>query len=204
MTCFLYEKYGLGKIDEEAYKNHVKTCPVCQEILSADEQLLNLAKSEETSSLSPWLWTRIETQLSEEKAEQKSLRYARWMKAVPVLRVAAVLAIGIVVGVVFFGSPRDNASKLLGDSALKKVERSEQAYMEAIADLEEKVQPMMAQMDVELMLLYRDRLETIDSQIERCREALEENPANAHIRRYMLAALKDKKQTLRELLSSHG
>jgi hypothetical protein len=60
----------------------------------------------------------------------------------------------------------------------------------------------MADMNLELMLLYRDRLETIDDQIEQCREALSENPGNAHIRRYMLAALQDKKQTLKELLES--
>ena len=58
-------------------------------------------------------------------------------------------------------------------------------------------------MNVELMLLYRDRLETIDDQIEQCREALSENPANAHIRRYMLAALQDKKETLKELLETN-
>jgi hypothetical protein len=57
----------------------------------------------------------------------------------------------------------------------------------------------MANMNIELMLLYRDRLETIDDQIDRCREALLENPANTHIRRYMLAALQDKKDTLTEL-----
>jgi hypothetical protein len=52
-----------------------------------------------------------------------------------------------------------------------------------------------------MMLLYRDKLETIDAQIERCKEALALNPASAHIRRYLLAALQDKKGTLAELLS---
>jgi hypothetical protein len=54
------------------------------------------------------------------------------------------------------------------------------------------------------MLLYRDRLETIDAQIARCQEALAENPSNAHIRRYLLAALQDKKETLRELAQLAG
>ena len=60
--------------------------------------------------------------------------------------------------------------------------------------------PKFSQLDFELMLLYQDRLETIDSQIERCKDALENNPANAHIRRYLLAALQDKKEMLREIL----
>ena len=58
----------------------------------------------------------------------------------------------------------------------------------------------MESLDLNLALLYRDKLETIDSQIERCKDALQDNPANTHIRRYLLAALDDKKQTLREIL----
>jgi hypothetical protein len=73
--------------------------------------------------------------------------------------------------------------------------------MKAIEELEKQTIPRMASMNIELMLLYRDRLETIDDQIKRCREALSENPANTHIRRYMLAALQDKKETLMELAS---
>ncbi len=52
------------------------------------------------------------------------------------------------------------------------------------------------------MSLYRDKLAVIDGQIEKCQEALERNPGNAHIRRYFLAALQDKKQTLAEALGS--
>jgi len=47
-----------------------------------------------------------------------------------------------------------------------------------------------------------DKLAVIDGQIEKCQEALERNPGNAHIRRYFLAALQDKKQTLAEALGS--
>ena len=93
-----------------------------------------------------------------------------------------------------------SASKLLAQSALERVERQERAYLKAIEDLEKMVQPRMSRMDVELALLYRDKLETIDTQIQRCREALADNPANAHIRRYMLAALQEKTKTLREIM----
>jgi len=59
----------------------------------------------------------------------------------------------------------------------------------------------MAGLDLELDSLYRDRLGTIDAQIARCREALKSNPANAHIRRYLMAALRDKRETLTEVLN---
>ncbi len=91
-------------------------------------------------------------------------------------------------------------SGLLAGSALERVEKLEREYVQAIRELEKEATPHMAQLDMELMLLYRDRLETIDAQIERCQEALETNPANAHIRRYLLTALQDKKETLVEIV----
>jgi len=73
-------------------------------------------------------------------------------------------------------------------------------YIQAINELEKTARPKLAGMDLQMMSLYRDRLAAIDSQLERCKEALASNPANAHIRRYLLAALQDKKQTLAEVL----
>ncbi len=98
-------------------------------------------------------------------------------------------------------SPSGAGSGLMADAALARVENEEREYAAAIEELEAKASPKLAQMDFSLMALYRDRLETIDAQIERCREAIAQNPWNAHIRRYMLAALHDKKDTLGQILS---
>jgi hypothetical protein len=57
-------------------------------------------------------------------------------------------------------------------------------------------------MDIQMMSLYRDKLAVIDAQIGKCRDALDSNPGNAHIRRYLLAALQDKHQTLADMLGS--
>jgi hypothetical protein len=60
----------------------------------------------------------------------------------------------------------------------------------------------LGKFDLNLQLLYRDKLETINRQIIACKEALEVNPANAHIRRYLFMALQDKKETLKEIISA--
>jgi len=54
------------------------------------------------------------------------------------------------------------------------------------------------------MSLYRDKLAAIDAQIDKCREALDSNPGNAHIRQYLLAALQDKRQALADVLGSES
>jgi len=202
MRCDRYEEYELGKIGEEDFRQHLERCSICQKRAEEDARLMGLAKSLKQPVNAPWLWTRIQSRLEEEqrRAEKPGIRFLG--KAVPVLRFAVVLVVGIALGVVFWPRSENGESRLLADSSIEKVEKREKAYMDAIVELEKKAQPKMAEMDIELALLYRDRLETIDAQIERCKEALVENPANAHIRRYMLTALQDKKETLKEILQT--
>jgi hypothetical protein len=115
---------------------------------------------------------------------------------------AAVLAaFGLAAWFLFLRPSPRNTSGLMAEAALVRVEKEEQEYAAAIKELEVKVGPKLAEMDLSLMALYRDRLETIDAQIERCREAIAVNPWNAHVRRYMLAALRDKQDTLARILS---
>jgi len=203
MPCNHYKKFALGKMGQEAFRKHARSCSVCRDLMEKDADLLSLAKSLKQPVHAPLLWSRIERSLDSEarSTEQKRvLRFPR--RTYAVLRFAAVLVVVVTLGVMMWTkSQREpSASKLLAQSALEKVERQERAYLKAIEDLEKMVQPRMSRMDVELALLYRDKLETIDTQIQRCREALADNPANAHIRRYMLAALQEKTKTLREIM----
>ncbi len=114
---------------------------------------------------------------------------------------AALAAFGLAAWFLFLRPSPRNTSGLMAEAALARVETEEQEYAAAIKELEAKVGPKLATMDLSLMALYRDRLETIDAQIERCREAISVNPWNAHVRRYMLAALRDKQDTLGQILA---
>ena len=165
--------------------------------------MLSLAKSLKKPIEAPSLWNRIEEDLRNEQntGARSEGKQSRW-SLLRLLPAAAAALLIMSVGFYFLLKPETGKSGILTESRLAKVEKKEREYMEAIEELEERTLPKMADMNLELMLLYRDRLETIDEQIERCREALSENPGNAHIRRYMLAALQDKTNTLMELLES--
>jgi len=203
MSCQKFKKYEFGKLSQSEFQQHLKTCAVCQERMEQDTQLLSLAKSLKRPVESPHLWDRIEESLRKEqrRGEPAKAKDTRW-SVLQLLPAAAAVLLIVCVGFYFLLKPEIGKSGILTESALAKIEKKEREYIEAIEELEEQTLPKMADMNLELMLLYRDRLETIDDQIERCREALSENPGNAHIRRYMLAALQDKKQTLKELLES--
>lgn len=199
MSCNRFQAYELGRIGEKAFQRHVESCAVCRDALGEDERLMGRVRELKEPVEAPWLWSRIEAHLEAEKSgtSRRFIVPGRWAAA---LRFASFLALGIIGGMIVIRSPRQGGSGLLTDAALRKVERRERGYENAITSLEQRADRRMAGMDVELMLLYRDRLETIDAQIARCREALVSNPANTHIRNYMLAALQDKKKTLKELL----
>lgn len=203
MSCNTFKKYEIDKISEREFQQHLKTCAFCLEQVKQDTQLLSLAKSLKKPIEAPSLWNRIEESLREEqhKGKHTEIKDSRW-NLLRLLPAAAAALLILSVGFYFLLKPETGKSGILTESRLAKVEKKEREYIEAIEELEERTLPKMADMNLELTLLYRDRLETIDEQIERCREALSENPGNAHIRRYMLAALQDKTNTLMELLES--
>jgi hypothetical protein len=122
----------------------------------------------------------------------------RW----PVLISAgAALVVLVALGIHGFRKPFV-PSEILTREALARVEHTEKEYLSAIESLERQARPRIAAMDFRDMSLYKDKLAVIDAQIGKCREALASNPGNAYIRRYLLAALQDKRQTLADALGS--
>lgn len=203
MGCSFYRDFELGSMTENQFQEHLRTCAECQTVNSQDEQILTLAKELNEPIRAPLLWGKIENAIKNEQERQgHRLPHHFHRHSYTLIRAAAALLLIIGVGsVALLLLPVDGPEgKLLTDAALQRVEQIEQEYIAAIEALEEQMVTNPAEAETDLMLLYRDRLETIDDQIERCKEALESNPANAHIRRYLLAALQDKRETLTEIV----
>jgi tetratricopeptide (TPR) repeat protein len=216
MICREFEKYENGEMGEDQFERHAAGCLCCREMLRRDAEIMALTKELRRPVQAPGLWSRIEKALEEEAAKERGRReevrpaedsgrlrvplLARFLRLAP----AAALILAAAGLALYFGlrkHPPSSPSGILSRSALARVERTEKEYLKAIEALEKQAQPEMAGLDLELIFLYRDRLETVDAQIKRCREALESNPANAHIRRYLMAALHDKRETLAEVLN---
>jgi hypothetical protein len=178
----------------------MRACPECREAYERDRILLGLSRSLRAEVKAPDLWGRIESDLR----NQRKFRIGRLWKF-SVFRIAAILILGFILGLsLMFGlkDDRDNLSSgLLSESVLRNVEVRQKAYESAIKELEAVASSRLVALDQELMFLYRDRLEVVDEQIEQCRQALATNPANAHIHRYLLAALQDKQETSKEIMN---
>lgn len=214
MTCKKLEKYDRGKMDEADFKLHAASCPSCREALLLDEDVMTKAKSLRQPVDSPLLWNRIEETLQKEMAEEQRLStelqakkerrrkqfILRW-KFAHIIPTAFILLAVVGLGTYIGLRDRTPHSGLLAHKALIRIEQKEQEYMKSIQDLEKQVIPRIADLDLELAFLYRERLETIDAQITQCREALVSNPTNAHIRHYLITALQDKRETLVDVLN---
>jgi hypothetical protein len=195
--CEFYIKHELGQISDLEYEAHVMSCELCKTILSEDLKLLELAGSLKKPVDSDNLWDKIEITLS--KGNSKNITQFIFSRKRLILNIAAVLLIGLVVGFYFAQQNQIPDKGVVSINMLEKLDEKEQDYLESIEELEAATQEKMAQLDINLMLLYRDKLEMIDAQIAECKEALADNPANAHIHKYLFAALNEKKETLIEI-----
>ena len=205
MSCDWFDKYDRGKIKDESFQAHLKDCRACREKARQDEELLLLSRSLRKKRVdAPFLWTRIEQDLRElerqsKKEGWKGIFWFSWKK----IPISVVLLITICVGLFLWLRPGLHDSTLLPDSALRRIEKREQRYERSIEKLQKMLYPQLVDLGLELTLLYRDRMETIDEQILACKEALRENQGNTHIRTYMLAAFQDKKETLKEIMGTN-
>ncbi len=214
MNCNKFEAYEEGRMTRCEFADHVRECAACTASAALDGRLdKELTKMREPVQASG-LWERIEAALAKEKAAASAMEerrparrptvadFLRRPRPILVAAGAAALAILILGGAYLVFIKPLSSPGILAQRALAQVELKEKEYADAIAALEKQARPRIEAMDLQMMSLYRDKLATIDSQIERCKEALASNPANAHIRSYLLAALQDKRQTLTDALGS--
>jgi hypothetical protein len=209
MKCNEYQKHLLGEVSAEDFAAHEQSCNDCREARAFDEIIDREAREIPAPTSAPGLWTRIAHRLEEEERKSGRLSLVDWFY--PRRRLAwsfaavSVLIIGIIS--LMFLRPDGTGPQprnLLTAEALTRVEALEAEYEQAIADLETVALPVAAEANTELALRYRYRLETIDAQIDRCKTALAQDGANAHVRRYLMAAYQDKKETLVALSSLAG
>ena len=143
----------------------------------------------------PDLWKNIENDIRQDPGiivKNTPVKNPRarfiWLAAAAIV----FIIIGYSLNFVFINN--EDGQRILSQNALNDVLKTEQEYIKAINKLENVAGDEIKQIDPQLSELYRVKLETIVAQ----------NPANRHMRKYLLAALQDKKQTLQEIIKYQG
>lgn len=199
MLCDLCTNNTLHLLSDDELEQHIQNCPWCAEHKEWDLKLLQQAAKLEPIKTTDELWGKIEgALLSQKKSDIKITR--QWGYKIWLIAASLFLAI-ISSSLVLIFQATNTSENILSAAAIIKVEINEHSYVKSIEELEKTADSRLSDFDTDLMLLYKDKLATIDSQILKCRREIEKNPGNGHIRRYMLSALQDKKETLKEIIN---
>lgn len=204
MKCDRYEAWWMGDLSDEEFSAHRESCQECATAWRLDQRIEQEARDLPGPAQGTGLWDRIAEELDEDCPPVVTTMPRRRIPTSRIWVMAAVLVLCVGLGSVMLREGRGPAPaprNLLATEALARVEAAEAAYETAIRGLEAQAEPVLAEADTRLMLRYRQRLEIIDAQIRDCRTMLAQDNANAHVRRYLLAAYRDKADTLTELLA---
>ena len=212
VTCVDRERVFMDGSAEEwaALETHAAVCAECGEEVRIWKSMSVAAGELRQEWETPYLWTKIERNLTEQSVEKPS-RVRAWLNSIRVTgfhwQTAAALALVIVVtgGVVWmkpWKSPDHNSPYFLRNSAVNEVERAEAAYQKAIDKLDEQARPRLEASSSPLMDGYREKLLVLDNAIAELRAETGQNPANAHLRRQLLAMYQEKQDTLQEILET--
>jgi hypothetical protein len=214
VTCVDRERIFLDGSAEEwaALEAHAVTCPECGEELRVWKSMSVGAEGLKQEWESPYLWSKIERRLTEQM-ESKPSRVRAWLDSWGMGRLqwqtAAALALLVVVTVTavrilrpFEPDPGPGKQVFLKNSAVTKVERAEAEYQKAIDELAAQARPQLDPPATPLMANYREKLVVLDNAIAELREEAGQNPANAHLRRQLLAMYQEKQDTLQEVLEA--
>ena len=181
-----------------------------------DDELSAIARSLHREWDSPRLWPSIAAgilahELAIEVGLERPSRAPFWNGRWQAVAAAAVIAITLAptswLGWRWFMlEPRPDPSTaeqrrqaLLTEDALAAIERSEQQYMEAIADLTRLAAPRLDMPDSPLLVNLSERLEVIDAAIAEYRAEIARNRFNAHLRQQLLWIYQEKRRTLEQV-----
>jgi len=215
ILCQDRERIFLDGSAEElaALEAHAAGCAECAKELRAWKSLSVAAEEMRDYREDPALWTKIEGSLKQREGSHVGVqgaweRLAFW-RAFPMgwqAAFAGVLAVILAVLVIRVvlppGAPDVASEKLLKNSSLAEVERTEREYMKAIDRLAADAKPQLDSPGSPLVASYREKLIVLDSAIDELRAEAGRNPSNAHLRYQLLAMYQEKQETLREVLET--
>jgi hypothetical protein len=192
-----------------AIELHAMNCPECGEELRIWKSMSTAASELRQEWETPYLWTKIEQGLAEQMTEKPS-RLRAWLNSigltsVPWQAVAALLVLALVTGTawtILHVPTGSGNSVFLKNSAVNEVERAEVEYRKAIDKLDAQTKPYLETAGTPLLASYREKLLVLDNAIDELRAEAGQNPANAHLRRQLLAMYQEKQETLQEILET--
>jgi tetratricopeptide (TPR) repeat protein len=215
ISCIDRERVFLDGTAEEwtELERHASACRVCAREIRAWKALSTAAEEMRDYRGDAQLWMKIQTALRKQ-GQTRAARAGFWERLglpghlSPGWQAALAGALVLVLALAGAYVVRDRRTdgpkqnRLLQNSALARVERSERDYEKAIEALAQEAKPELNSPATPLMASYREKLMVLDSAIDELRAEAGQNPSNAHLRYQLLAMYQEKQQTLQEVLET--
>jgi hypothetical protein len=187
--------------DRERIEVHASGCPTCRRELEALRAVTLRARSLSDAPPQADLWPGIADRITR-MARAAAPRREAWRISftLPQL-VAAGLALVVLtaalVSLARLGGPRTDFPPVAAGGEAP----ADDAYGEAIADLERSMLAGRARLDEETLRVFDANLAAVDQAIEECRQALAGDPANSYLRAYLAEARWRKLELLRHAVA---
>jgi len=212
ITCSDRERiFSDGTLEEwRQLELHAANCHECTAEIHAWKNFSAAALQLREEWNSPDLWPGIARELARQQEKKVSL-FRNWIDSWKSSSLswqtaaAAFVLISLTASTAWFvlhrpKGPFASNQALLRHSAVEEADQAESAYVTAIDKLAAEAQPQLANPATPLMAGYREKLLVLDSAIAELRAQAGQNPANAHLRRELLAMYQDKQDTLEQIL----
>lgn len=174
---------------------HAETCAACAERLAGWNDLSATASGMRAEWTNDMLWPRIERAV---KRESRRGWTQLW-------QVAAALTIFVSIAAIAWVTSermriKDFDRVIFTADAVDEVEKAEKSHVAAIDRLETMAGPKLESPETPLMVNYKEKLMLLDDAIAECRQGIERNRNNAHLRRQLLSMYSEKQRTLQDVL----
>jgi tetratricopeptide (TPR) repeat protein len=198
---------GLNSAQKRVLEAHLQACPECQKLRENFKKITAAAQKLEEFSPRGETWFKIASQM---KAKQngtvqpvrKGLKGFFPSPRVLVWTASAALLFVVVAGTFFFGPKIWKQDPGSQKYVLSKLGNAERHYQKAIEALWQAVSSQKEDIDPQLYAVFQKNLDIIDQSIIACKEAVLSRPDSLDSRNFLLAAYKEKRNLLEEMMTA--
>jgi tetratricopeptide (TPR) repeat protein len=196
----------LDSKDKVLLEKHLEGCAECQKLRDDFRKIKLEAKGLMEYSPSGQAWFKIAAGIKSRDGKTKNtlaLKPRRFVFSPSSLgwAVSAGLLLFIIVGAAVVVPKISGPAFGSTEYVISKLEKAERHYQKAIDALWAAVTAQKDNFNPQLYAVFQKNLTVIDQSISDCREAVLNNPNNLNSRNFLLAAYKDKRTLLEDMMA---
>ena len=201
-----YVDNELNPAEKPLLEKHLSRCAECQKLYEDFNKIKTDAKGLAEFSPPGQVWFNIHSGIKEKQNETRFpslVRQRRFVFSPNSLGwiVSAALLLVIIVGAVTLVPKLITPATSSQQYVVSKLEEAEHYYKKALAALWEAVSAQKESFDPQLYAVFQKNLNIIDESISACSEAVLSRPDSLDSRNYLLAAYKEKRSLLEDMMA---